>query len=168
MALSYWVETMLTLSSPAGAKNPGRLVKQVGAEYLFPIVPPNTDASFITTPQQAAVIRGLPIYMLILYRIRFGYIVPGAFFLTLVTGGITAYQGTITGYGMEEGIDYLYFMEPDTTTIAYITNLTPLNQRFEMTSQYLIITSERDYTELKNQLEKLNFPYSLPEPWEVI
>ena len=164
MALSYWIETMLTLSSPAGAKNPGSLAKQVGVEYLYPIIPPAMDTYFTTTPQEAAAARGFPIYMIIPYSIRFGYLIPGAFQLTLVVGGITAYNGTVTGYQLEQGIDYLFFHEPQKQIIVYITNLTALNQMFQMISQYLIISSEGDYVEFKSQLEKLQFPYALPEP----
>jgi len=163
MALSYWIETMQTLSSPAGALQPGTLARQVGVEYLFPIVPPGM-AAFWRTSVVGGGTRGFPVYMAVFFRIRFGYMVPGAFQLTLIAGGITAYNGTLTGYTLEEGIDYIYFMEPDTVTTAFITNLTNLNQRYEMISQYLIISSEGDYVEFKRQLEKMQFPYSLPEP----
>lgn len=163
MALSYWIETMLTLSSPAGAKNPGRLARQVGVEYLYPLVPPFTETFFTTVPQEAAKLRGLPIYMLIMFRLRFGYMVPGAIMLTLISGGLTNFSGTISGYTLEEGADFLIFAEPQTTITAYITNLTPLNQYFEMISQYLIISSENEYKEFKRQLEKMQFPYAMPE-----
>lgn len=167
MALSYWIETMLTLSSPAGVKNPGRLVSQVGVEYLFPIVPPGVWTAFVTSPRETAVARGIPIYMIIPYKVNFGYMVPGAFQLTITAGGINAYNGTINGWLMEQGIDMIFFHEPDVQVVYYITNLTALNQYYQQISQYLIVTSEKDYLELKSQLERLHFPYALPEPVEV-
>jgi len=163
MALSYWIETLLSLSNPPGSRTPGTLARQVGVEYLYPLIPPGLSTYFITTPQIAAQVRGFPMYMGIFYRIRFGYMVPGAFRLTLIAGGIVAYDGTLTGYTMEQGIDYLYFMEPQSSTVAYITNITSMNQRFQMISQYLIISSEEDYRTLKAYLEALQFPYKLPE-----
>lgn len=156
---------MLSLSSPAGAKNPGRLASQIVVEYLFPIVPPGVWAEFIVSPQSAAAARGLPIYMIINYRIKFGYMVPGAFQLTASYGGSAGYTGTMTGHQLEEGADILVFQEPDIQIIFYIVNLTNLNQYFQMNSHYLIITSENDYKEFKNQLERLHFPYQMPEPY---
>lgn len=163
MALSYWIEAMLSLSNPAGTNTPGTLARQAGGEYLFPLIPPNFTVYFVTDIQAGIRLRALPIYMLVMYRVRFGYMVPGAFQLTLVTAGLTAYNGTLTGHFQEEGIDYLFFLEANSALVAYITNLTPMNQYFQMLSQYLIISSEADYVEFKRQLEKMHFPYALPE-----
>ena len=165
MGLPYWIETFLTLSSPATARNPGRLCSQVGVEYLFPIVPPGLWTRFISTPQMAGATRGLPIYMGIFFKITFGNIVPGVFAMKITAGGGAGYDGTLNGRTLEDGIDTLFFQEPADQLVFYLTNLTDTNQYFQMNSQYLIISSEKDYREFKCQLERLQYPGYLPEPY---
>lgn len=164
MALPYWIETILSLSAPAGGRNPGRLASQVGVEYNIPIVPPGVYTSFIIGPQAVAAARGLPIYMIIQYQILFGNMVPGAFELTITAGGINAYDGTLSGNQLINGVDTIFFHEPDVDVVYYITNLTAMNQYYQSTSSYLIVQNEKNYNELKSQLEKMQFPYGLPEP----
>lgn len=162
MALSYWIETLLTLPAPY-SDEPRALVQQIGVEYLYPIVPPNAEAYFITTPPPVAAARGFSFYIGIFYRIRFGDIVPGTFQITIVASGLTAFSGVATGSNLTEGIDYLYFMTPGTSTTVYITNLTNMNQFFEMISQYLIVSTEEDWKILKKYMKAINFPYKIPE-----
>jgi len=85
---------------------------------------------------------------------------PGVFLLTLITGSGTAFSGTING---EVEIDYMFFLTPNRSVVAYITNLTTANQRFEMFSEYLIIPTVDQWRWLKASLIKMNFPYEFPD-----
>lgn len=160
--LPYWIETILSLRKPGGDE-PGNLAKLVAAEYLFPLIPPNTAASFTTTTLPGRNFRGLYAYAEIFYRVQFGNILPGVFQFTAVLSGDTAYNATVTGSSLEQGINYMFFMTPNRNLTSYITNLTNQNQYFEMTSQYLVISTEKDWQTLKKYLLEMQFPYKLPD-----
>ena len=151
-----------------GSDQPGTLLSHVGVEFLYPIVPPGLE-THLTTNVNGVGGRGIgstttfQAYCDIMFRINFGYLIPGAFRMTIVAGGITAYDGTITGTQLEEGIDYLYFLKGNSNVEFYLTNLTNLNQRFEMTSQFLVCTNEEDFRDLRNQLRAIKFPHPIPE-----
>jgi hypothetical protein len=157
------IETLQSLSRP-NTKEPRGLVEDVGAEYLFPIVPPLTATLFNTTIGGTTVTgRRSTNYAEIFYKIDFGFLVPGVFRLSIFAGGVEAYNGTLQGNILQHGIDYLYFLTPEKSLTVYITNLTNLNQTFEMTSRFLAIANSEDWAEIKKQIKLLNFPYKFPE-----
>lgn len=160
MPLNSYIEKMLTLTNP-DSDEPSALVEQVGVQYLYPIVPPNTTAFFITTLPGTQLARGFPqIYAILLYRIRLGKIPPGVFNLSFITGTGAVFSGTVNG---EADIDYLFFLTPNRSVVAYVTNLTNANQRFEMFSEYLIVPTYEQWKWLKASLIKMNFPNELPD-----
>lgn len=161
--LPFWIERMLSYNQSDTTKEPGKLVKQFGSEYLYPIIPPGYQSTFLITPSNEKYAKGIQAYALIFYRLRFGYIQSGAFNLTLIPGGSKEYDGTISGYQLENGIDYLFFCTTDTTINWSLTNLTPNNQFFEMTSQYLIVSTKTDWELLKQKLYQEGFPYPIPQ-----
>lgn len=89
---------------------------------------------------------------------------PGVFLLTLMSGGGTSFSGAVMG---EIELDYFSFNTPNKSTVAYITNLTNANQRFEMWNEYLIIPTVKQWNWLKESLSKMNFPYELPDYKEI-
>lgn len=161
-AISHYIEFLQTLTRP-GSDDPGALCSDIGVEYLYPIIPPFFSTYFASTIASTIAARNFTAYATVFYRIKFGYIVPGAFNLNIRSGGVSNYSGTITGYALEDGIDCLFFMTPEKFNTFYITNLTPLNQHFEMVSRYLLIQSEADWKLVKKYLKMANFPYKLPE-----
>ncbi|MHB8084333.1 MAG: hypothetical protein ACYDHZ_00710 [Dehalococcoidia bacterium] len=171
-SMSYWIEYMLSLPGSEDSVDPGKLVYQVGVDYVFPVVPPNTAASLVTAPPgtpPGASSRGTtsftgyyPAEALIFYRMKFGYVDPGAFKLTIIGGGTTAFDGTLTGSFLEEGIDYLYFLTKVDSAKAYFTNLTNVNQYLQLNSQYLVVPSSQNWELLKKYLRQAHFPIPIP------
>ena len=164
--LSFWSETLMTLTRQ-GSDQPGNLLAHVGVESLFPIVPPGFE-THVNSNLHEVPIRGIgtptdvAAYSKIFFRINFGYMIPGAFRMTIVTGGITAYDGTLTGTQLEEGIDLLYFLMGNSSVQFSLTDISSVNQRFEMTSQFLVCYNEEDFRDLKNQIRAIKFPYPIP------
>lgn len=169
--LPYWIETMRTMPRQ-GSGEPGNLLAHAGAEYLFPLIPPGFEAhvleggsNALTTTQNRGL--GTPqvptAFAYIFFKINFGYLVPGAFRMQVKIGGVNAYDGTLTGTQLEDGINMLYFMKGDSAVDFYMTNMTNLNQRLEMTSQALLCANEEDYQDMVNQLHGIKFPYPVPE-----
>ena len=161
MALPGLIEKLVSLPREVGGE-PGTLCSRVGGQYYYPLIPPGMEAWFQTTIEGIPAQRGFTAYCIIFFRLTFGYVVPDVFQLTFVTGGTRAYTGILTGYLIEEGIDYLFMLTPEKSMTAYITNISPMNQSFEMVSHYLVISTEKDYEIFKKNLEKLNFPNLLP------
>lgn len=156
------VEKLLTLPRDIGGE-PGTLCARVGGQYYYPFIPPGMEAWFQTTIEGIPAQRGYTAYCVLFFHLTFGYVVPDVFQLAFVTGGTRAYQGILTGHLIEDGIDYLFMLTPDKSMTAYITNISPMNQYFEMVSHYLIFSTEKDYGIFKKYLEKLNFPNGVPE-----
>jgi hypothetical protein len=163
MPLPTYIEKILTLNVP-NSDEPGALVQQTAAQYVYPIIPPNTTVYFITSlPLSAAVVRARgfnDLFAIINFRIRLGKMPPGIFQLTLRAGGGTAFSGTLPG---EFEIDFFAVNSPNRSISAYITNITDANQRFEMWNEYLIIPTVAHWQWLKASLKKMNFPYELPD-----
>lgn len=156
MSLPFWVEYLLTVPRKNSSRI-GTLVKQVGSEYYFPIVPPATEA-FITTDPALAI---PPAYGGIFYRLELGDIVPNAFTLTVVTRGGRAFSGRVQGNVIQAGIDYFFVHAPGDNLTVFLTNITPINQMFQMYSQYLRIETEPDYYEVMEILSKFGL-YAMP------
>jgi hypothetical protein len=153
--LPYWVEYLLSYNRK-GSKEMGNLVSQTGVEYYAPIVPPATNFYFKTKTATME----LPFYGLLGYKILFGAVVPGAFRLTLSARGRSAYDGILQGTAVEQGIDYFFCITPPMEASAYVTNLSSVNQMFQMTSQYLRIETQNDYLEALAALEQMRIPIS--------
>jgi hypothetical protein len=163
MSLPSYIEKILSLTGP-NSDEPGAIAQQTATQYLYPIVPPNTTAYFVTAlpiTSTIAAARGFTnLFAVINYRMRTGNMPPGVFQLTLIESSGTAFSGTVPG---EIEIDFLNFLTPNKSVIAYITNITDANQRFEMWNEYLIIPTVKHWKWLKESLLKINFPYKLPD-----
>lgn len=157
MSLPYWVEELLTMSAP-NTNLPSTLCYHTGVEYLYPMIPPNLSTYFITAPTQTARVRGIQIYGFIHFRMTPGFIMPDVFRLTAVTRGITAYDGTLTGYHLALGFDDLIFVSEDSQLVTYITNMSPMNQYFEMISEYLVVPSEENWKMMLDYMRRIHLP----------
>lgn len=146
MSLPYWVEYLLTVPSP-DSKRIGNLVSQIGSEYYAPIVPPATEFYFRHNPLAVGA------YAHIYYKATFGYMVPGAFRLNIVSRGVSNFNGVLQGRHLDDGLDYFFSLSSPDEVTSYITNISPMNQMFHMISQYLRIQREEDYREVFRLLD---------------
>lgn len=150
MGLPYWVEYLLTVKRE-NSNLPGGLVKHVGAEYNFPLIPPGRSGFFHTDTRTAVP----PRYGTIFFRMSFSNVVPNTIELTLDVHGTTAYKGLLTENSINDGINYFIAQTPDTPLTTYITNISPVYQSLYMNSQYLRISTPTDYEEVLKHLEDM-------------
>lgn len=143
----------------------GRLIEQLlavpeGEGWLFhqeigivdSVFPPFTMVSLDTRPNGGD-------YGRIVYKSVFDpCMVPNAINITASYYGNRVFTGNVTGYAMQEGMDFFVFMSYAQPTRIQITNLTNVNQYVRMASMFLNIKVEDDLVKLRDICERMNGP----------
>lgn len=144
MILSPAVEYLLSRVDPGG----GRPFPQEGTQLLIPIFPPNTTLS----------LEGYPTgdYAHIIYGVGFGSnMVPDAFTGYVQIWGGRYVSGTFTTRVLGSEIQGFVWTTMYQPLVFYITNVSGLNQVFELVYTYIRITSEENYFAVLEELRHL-------------
>ncbi len=129
------IEYLLSIVKPDG----GSLVAQEANQILIPVFPPNTTISYTARPIPGD-------YGRIFYGIRFGAsMVPNAFTGYVQLWGTRYVEGTFTSTVLDTEIQGFVWVTQAQPSFVYLTNVTGLNQLFELLNLSIRVTSEEDY-----------------------
>ena len=145
MILSPVVEYLLSRVDPSG----GRPYPQEATQLLIPIFPPNITLSLSGYPTGD--------YAHIIYGVGLGSnMVPNAFTGYVQIWGGRYMQGTFTTRVLDTEIQGFVWTTMFQPLVFYITNISGLNQVFELVYTYVRITSEEDYFNVLEELRHLS------------
>ena len=145
MALSYFIEELLSLQRPGG----GRLLHVGISQFIIPLFPPNTTITFSTGPLGTD-------YAYIGYGASFGpAMVPSAFYGWGQQYGSRQYEGILTGWFTGRELDALIFVTSAEPAVGQVQNRTPLFQYYEYIAFVITIASEADYYLVLEALARL-------------
>jgi len=165
MGLPYWVETLRTIPGRLG-NMPGSLLSHVGVEYNYPYLTPYLDTSISVSANPSTASRGAignsfvyDAYAVCFFSIKFHYYVPDTIRMTATLQTNLLFSVILTGIQAENGIDYIQWLFFNDALFLRVENLTNMNQRFGMVSQFLICKTEQDYILARDTLELVKFPF---------
>lgn len=139
------IERLLATQREGG----GTLVQNDAVQILVPVFPPGQLLSFSAGPIDGD-------YAQIVWGIKFGIdMVPNAFEGFLQMWGHRALSGTFTSVILNtefQGLQWVTTAEP---AYVYVTNVSPLNQIFELGYMNLRIASEEDLRLVREEIEHI-------------
>lgn len=145
MIPTYAIEYLLTLQRPGG----GRLVIPEASQILIPIFPPNTSLTLSVHPYGSD-------YSLIKFGLGFGpNMVPNTFQGYVQTWGSREIQGTLTAEVLNTELQGFVLITQSEPSVLSVTNISGLNQVFEIDSVNLRISTEDDYKLVLEALARL-------------
>ena len=139
------IDYLLTLRRPSGGRLLYRDAVQITVEYF----PPGFLLTHTISPPTGA-------YAYIGWATKLGTdMVPNTFTGFVQQFGTRAYTGVITSRVIEDSVDDLFWITDAEPLFIWIQNISPLAERLEVISHFLVCTGEDDYQQLLDALERL-------------
>ena len=119
-------------------------------QIIFPLFPPYTTFNYTVRPLHG-------VFAWLAYSTRMGTdIVPNTLSGTIQQFGSVPWSVVITQRGKDEPAEYFVLITDQEPTFTSITNISPLGQRWESITDFVVIPREQDLVTVMDALRRLH------------
>lgn len=145
MGLPRIVEYLESVRTPGY----GSLVEHENTQLIVPSFPPGITLTAQIKPPQGR-------WGMFCFHISFGtMMIPNVFQGAVQHGGKNHYTGVISGSLLNQGLDIFILVTEGNPLVYQETNVSALNQYFEIDGHFLTISDEDDYLRALDRMDKL-------------
>ncbi len=151
MIIPEVINFLLTLRYPGSESGRQNWVcYRSGHQTFVPVFPPNTTVKYTVTPLHG-------VYAWLAWASRFGDdMVPNTFTGTIVFYGTKPLSAMLTSRIRNDPFEYLTLITEQEPMEITMSNISPLAQRAEINSDYLVIPSPQDLVTIVDALRRLH------------
>jgi len=151
MIIPEVINYLLTLRYPGSEEGRQNWVcYRSGHQTIVPVFPPNTTVKYTVTPLHG-------VYAWLAWASRFGDdMVPNTFSGTIVFYGTMPLSATLSSRVKNDPFEYLTLITEQEPMEITMSNISPLGQRAEILSDFLVIPSSHDLATIIDALRRLN------------
>lgn len=151
MILPEVIAYLLTLRYPGSGTERGNYVCYRGViQTLIPALPSGRTVNFTFKPLYGS-------FAWIVWASRVGTdAVPNCFTGSVVQSGSQPYSGLVTQRGRDDPAEYLAIVTEQEPAYLTITNISPLQQRWETMADFLVIPTQPDMVIVFDALRRLH------------